>query len=207
MKLIITGCTGYVGEGVLLTALERNEVEHVLSISRRPCGITHPKLEEYILPDLMQLKSGDERLAGYDAVLFCAGMTGGFPFDKFRIICQDIPLHLAKILPDRQNMTYIFVSGEGAGKVKRDTEKMLFAMDFKDSYSYRMGIMKPMEAQRNSPKTIKMSNRWYKVAKFFHFANPMENIGLSMIECVKNGYDKKLICIKDIDILAERLKG
>lgn len=205
MKLIITGCTGFVGEGVLLTALERSEVEHALSIGRRPCGITHPKLEEYILPDLMQIQAGDERLNGYDAVLFCAGMTGGFPHDKFKTICHDIPLHLAEVLPNRNEMSYIFVAGEGAGKVKRETEQKLFAMDFMASYSFRMGIMKPMEAQKNSPKTIKMSNRWYKVAKFFHFANTMENIGLSMIECVKNGYDKKLIGIKDIDILADRL--
>lgn len=205
MKLIITGCTGFVGEGVLLTALERSEVEHVLSIGRRSCGITHPKLEEYILPNLMQIQAGDERLNGYDAVLFCAGMTGGFPRDKFKTICHDIPLHLAEVLPNRNEMSYIFVAGEGAGKVKRETEQKLFAMDFMASYSFRMGIMKPMEAQKNSPKTIKMSNRWYKVAKFFHFANTMENIGLSMIECVKNGYDKKLIGIKDIDILADRL--
>ena len=38
MKVILTGATGMVGEGVLLGCLESPEVEHVLSVSRRPGG-------------------------------------------------------------------------------------------------------------------------------------------------------------------------
>lgn len=36
MKIIITGTTGYVGEGVLLCCLEHPEIEKILSVSRRP---------------------------------------------------------------------------------------------------------------------------------------------------------------------------
>ncbi len=42
MKIIITGTTGYVGEGVMLSCLDNPEVEKVLSVSRRPCGHVHP---------------------------------------------------------------------------------------------------------------------------------------------------------------------
>lgn len=35
MKVIITGTTGYVGEGVLLECLNNPEIEKVLSVSRR----------------------------------------------------------------------------------------------------------------------------------------------------------------------------
>lgn len=205
MKIILTGATGYVGEGVLRTLLKRDEIEKVLSISRRPCGINDPKLEEYVLPDMMQISNENHRLEGYDGVLFCAGMTGGFPKEKFRIICHDIPLHLAQQLPDRSKMTYIFVSGSGAGKVKQDTEKQLFSMGFKSAYSYRMGIMKPLPEQKCNPQTIRMSNRWYGVSKFLRFGNTMENIGLSMLACLKKGYVKPLIGIKDIDILADEV--
>lgn len=207
MKIIITGSTGYVGEGVLRTIIDRPEVEKVLSISRRPCGVGHPKLEELVLADLMDIKADDARLAGYDGVLFCAGMTGGFPKEKFRVICQDIPLHLAQMLPNREAMKYIFVSGSGAGKVKQETERWLFSMGFKEAYSYRMGIMKPLPSQKNNPKTIKMSQRWYSVSRALNFGNTMENIGLSMLECLKEGYKKPLIGIKDIDILAEKYKN
>jgi nucleoside-diphosphate-sugar epimerase len=42
MKVIITGATGMVGEGVLLECLADPAVERVLSVSRRPCGHTPP---------------------------------------------------------------------------------------------------------------------------------------------------------------------
>ncbi len=46
IKVIITGATGMVGEGVLLECLSQADVEHVLVINRKPGGITHPKLRE-----------------------------------------------------------------------------------------------------------------------------------------------------------------
>ena len=60
MKIILTGATGYVGEGVLLACLENENVEKVLSLSRRSTGRKDVKLEEYIVPDFMQLQLGDE---------------------------------------------------------------------------------------------------------------------------------------------------
>lgn len=45
MKVILTGATGYVGEGTLLELLKVNVVEKVLSVSRKTTGIKHEKLE------------------------------------------------------------------------------------------------------------------------------------------------------------------
>lgn len=75
MKIILTRATGYVGEGTLIELLKVDEVEKVLSVSRKPTGLTHEKLEEYIVPDFMKLQSGDEHFNGYDAVFFIAGVT------------------------------------------------------------------------------------------------------------------------------------
>ena len=44
IKAIITGVTGMVGEGVLHECLVHPDVEAVLVINRKPCGVTHPKL-------------------------------------------------------------------------------------------------------------------------------------------------------------------
>jgi dTDP-4-dehydrorhamnose reductase len=49
MRIIITGATGMVGEGILLECLQLPQVTEILSVSRKPCGITHPKLKEYIV--------------------------------------------------------------------------------------------------------------------------------------------------------------
>ena len=54
MKVIVTGATGMVGEGVLLECLANPAVEKVLSVSRKPCGHTHPKLEECLVADFRE---------------------------------------------------------------------------------------------------------------------------------------------------------
>ena len=64
MKVIITGATGMVGEGALLECLSQDLVTEVLSVSRRPTGLTHPKLKEYIVPDFLELKENDDKLMG-----------------------------------------------------------------------------------------------------------------------------------------------
>jgi uncharacterized protein YbjT (DUF2867 family) len=79
MKIILTGATGYVGEGVMLELLRTPQVEKVLSVGRRSVQINRydsltaeekSKLEEYIVPDMMALKAGDPHFEGYDAVYF-----------------------------------------------------------------------------------------------------------------------------------------
>ncbi|MGI8580589.1 MAG: hypothetical protein ACR2KX_00205 [Chitinophagaceae bacterium] len=50
-KIIITGATGMVGEGVLIECLAHPQVSGVLSVSRKPNEMSHPKLKEYIVPD------------------------------------------------------------------------------------------------------------------------------------------------------------
>ena len=64
MRVVITGTTGMVGEGVLIECIAHPQVTEVLSVSRRPTGVTHPKLKEYIVPDFLSLKENDERLKG-----------------------------------------------------------------------------------------------------------------------------------------------
>jgi len=46
MKIILFGASGMVGAEALREALDAPEVESVLSIGRRPCGVEHPKLRE-----------------------------------------------------------------------------------------------------------------------------------------------------------------
>ena len=59
-KVIITGTTGMVGEGVLIECLTHPQISEVLSVSRRPTGMSHPKLKEYLVPDFLSLQAGDE---------------------------------------------------------------------------------------------------------------------------------------------------
>src|ERR1051325_11295394 len=74
-KVILTGATGMVGEGVLLECLAHPQISEVLSVSRKSNGMKHPKLKEYLVPDFLKLKEDDVNLKGYHACFFCAGVT------------------------------------------------------------------------------------------------------------------------------------
>ena len=75
IKAIITGSTGMVGEGVLHICLNSPEVESVLVVNRKPCGVKHPKLKEIIHKDFMHLSPILDQLSGYNACYFCAGVS------------------------------------------------------------------------------------------------------------------------------------
>jgi len=75
MKIILTGATGMVGEGVLLECLEDTDVSEVLIVSRRHYDLSHPKLKEFLVPDFLHLENHAEQLTGYDACFYCAGIS------------------------------------------------------------------------------------------------------------------------------------
>ena len=65
-----------VGKSALLYALQDPSVEAVLSLSRRATGVPpHPKLTEMLVTDFYDLSEITPRLAGYDAVLHCLGIS------------------------------------------------------------------------------------------------------------------------------------
>src|SRR5215470_5316041 len=75
IKAIITGATGMVGEGVLHESLQHPEIAQVLVVGRRSCGITHPKLNELLVPNFFDLSAIQGQLIGYNACLFCLGVS------------------------------------------------------------------------------------------------------------------------------------
>ncbi len=117
LRIIITGATGYVGKGVLLECLKSDKIEKVLRVSRKPTGRKHDKLEELIIPNFKDLPLNDKRFKRYNACLYCAGKSvSGLTEAEYRDITIEIPLHISKALGENKEMTFIYVSGSGAGK-------------------------------------------------------------------------------------------
>ena len=75
MKILITGSTGMVGEGVLLECLENPAVERVVAVGRRSCGHQHAKLSEQLVSDFRELSAVEAQLSGFDACFYCAGVS------------------------------------------------------------------------------------------------------------------------------------
>jgi len=213
MKIILTGATGYVGEGTLLELLKVDAVEKVLSVSRRPTGIRHEKLEEYLVKDFMELKEGDAHFSGYDAVSFIAGITSvGTPRDVYVRISQEIPLHFADIMPDKERMTFIYLSGAGTtpdGKqfwqqVKGKTETDIQTKGFKRAFAFRPAIMKWAKGQKRIQTMQYFFLPFYPLLRLLGQANSMKEIALSQLVLTRDGYDKFAISPKDIVKLAKR---
>jgi len=215
MKIILTGATGYVGEGTLLELLKCNVVGKVLSVSRKPTGIKHEKLEEYLVSDFMQLKEGDEHFKGYDAVFFIAGITSvGTPKDVYVRISQEIPLHFADIMPDKERMTFVYLSGAGTSpdgrqfwqQVKSKTEAEIHAKGFRRAFALRPAIMKWSKGQKHIQTMQYFFLPFYPVLRLLGQANNMREIARSQLALVRDGFEKFAVSPKDISSLAKKFE-
>ena len=57
MKVIITGSTGMIGKAALLECLDHQDINEVLSISRKSLEMHHSKLKELIHADFRSLRA------------------------------------------------------------------------------------------------------------------------------------------------------
>jgi len=221
MKIILTGATGYVGEGVMLELLRTPQVEKVLSVGRRSVSINRydsltaeekAKLEEYLVPNMMALEAGDPHFEGYDAVYFIAGISSiGASEDVYRRISYDIPAHFADIMPDKGKMTYIYLSGAGTdpnGKqwwmpIKGATENYITTLGFKHAFAYRPALMRWAKGQVRMQKMQYAFFVFYPLMRLCGLANNMTEVALSMLACTRDGYTQFAINPRDITRLAK----
>ncbi|MCO4291943.1 NAD-dependent epimerase/dehydratase family protein [Solitalea sp. MAHUQ-68] len=215
MKVIITGTTGMVGEGVLFECLNNPEVAEVLSISRRPYEVKHPKFKELIVPDFFQLANHMESLRGYDACFFCAGVSSvGMKEDKYTLLTYNTTLAFARVVSEaNSNMVFTYVSGMHTdssekgksmwARVKGKTENDLMKLPFRAVYNFRPGAMLPFKGQKNWKSIYKT------IVKFIKAFAPksiltMQEVGRAMINAVIKGYPKSILEIVDIKELANK---
>src|ERR1700735_4916787 len=114
IKAIITGATGMVGEGVLHECLLHPQVESVLVINRKPCGVSHPKLKEIIHDNFFDLSSIENQLTGYNACFFCLGVSSvGMKEPEYYKLTYTLTMHVAETLSKLDPaMTFCYISGK-----------------------------------------------------------------------------------------------
>ena len=213
IKVIITGATGMVGEGVLFECLQNEKVAEVLIISRRHYEMQHPKLKELLVPDFFRMDFVHGQLNGYDACFFCAGVSSvGKNEEQFRHLTYDTTLAFAKsLLKVNPSMVFTYVSGAKTdssetsrmmwARVKGKTENDLAKLGFKSEYNFRPGIMQPFPGQKNWKPVVKSL---VKIVKFFAPKSvlTLQQVGRAMINAVTMGYSKNILEVSDIKILA-----
>lgn len=215
INVIITGVTGMVGEGVLLECLQNPEVNNILIVGRRPYGMEHPKVTELIVPDFFSLDNFAGRLSGYDACLFCAGISSvGMSEEKYTYITYDTTLAFANsLLNVNSDVTFCYISGshtDGTEKgkimwarVKGRTENALARLPFRAVYNFRPGVMLTFPGQKNGKLLYTV------ITKLVRLFSPksvitLSELGKAMLNASALGYEKQVLEIADIKALAKR---
>ncbi len=216
IKVIITGATGMVGEGVLFECLQNAEVAEVLIVNRRHYEWQHPKLKELILPDFFQLDKHAEQVTGYDACFFCAGVSSvGKKEEKFYHLTYALTMHVAETLAKQNNnMTFCYVSGAGTdssekgrlmwARVKGKTENDLMKLPFAQVYNFRPGVIESGKGMKNTIKLYHYFKWLLPIIKFIskNGVVSLAEIGQAMINAATKGYKKQILEVKDIKELA-----
>jgi len=213
-KVIVTGVTGMVGEGVLMECLESPHISDVLTVSRKPTGRTHPKLKELIVPDFLTMTE-DERLRGYDACFYCAGVSSvGMKEPEYTKMTFDTTIHFATVLAKlNPQMTFVYVSGASTdstekgkmmwARVKGKTENTLARMPFRNVHNFRPGFMQATPGQKHLPSFYKYLGWSFP---FFKIVMPngtstLQQVARAMINTLVVGSDKPVLEVKDINAL------
>jgi uncharacterized protein YbjT (DUF2867 family) len=218
IKVIITGVTGMVGEGVLQESLSHPDVEKVLVINRKPCEVSHPKLTEIIHTNFYDLSSIVEQLSGYNACFFCLGISSvGMKEADYYSVTYTLTMHFAETLLKKNNeMTFCYISGAGTdssekgrlrwARVKGKTENDLLKLPFKKAYAFRPGFLQPSKESKNVHGYYFFFKVTYPVLRFLlpKFVSTLKELGLAMINSVTKGYEKPILEVKDIVELAKR---
>ncbi|MBC6699441.1 Rossmann-fold NAD(P)-binding domain-containing protein [Hymenobacter puniceus] len=213
LRVIITGTTGMVGEGVLLECLNDPEVEQVLSISRRPSGHQHPKLRELLHEDFQNLTPIAGQLTGYNACFFCLGVSSvGMQEPEYRRLTYDLTLHFARTLlaHNGPDLTFCYVSGSGTdntlrsrqmwARVKGETENALRQLGFRQAFMFRPGFLRATPGQQHVLPYYKYFGWLYPVVRGLapKFASTLTELGRAMLHVAHCGYAKSVLEVPDI---------
>jgi nucleoside-diphosphate-sugar epimerase len=216
VKVIITGATGMVGEGVLLECLNDPQVEQVLVVNRRPIGRSHIKLREIVHADFFNLPPIEQQLKGYDACFFCLGVSSvGMSKEEYKRITYDLTMNVATLLAKlNPEMTFCYVTGAGTdsseqgrmawARVKGATENALLRL-FPRAYMFRPGALKATAGQKNLPKIYRFLAWIYPIGRAIYPAGfcTLQELGRAMIQAASRGSAKRVLEVRDIAALAK----
>ena len=209
-----------VGEGVLHECLIHPQIENVLVINRKPCGIQHPKLKEIIHADFFNLSPIKNELSGYDACFFCLGVSSvGMKEPDYFKLTYTLTLHFAEIVSEvNSNMVFCYISGAGTdssekgrmmwARVKGKTENDLMKLPFKKVYNFRPAMLEPTKGLKNTLSLYKYFGWMAPILRLLapNQISTLQQLGKSMIFVTINGYKKQNFDVKDIKETGSDLK-
>jgi uncharacterized protein YbjT (DUF2867 family) len=214
-RLAIVGASGMVGSYTLRYALENSAVEHVVSISRRTLGISHPKLTEVLHPDFVDCSALAGTLSDQDAAVFCLGTyTGAVSDQELRKVTVDFTVEFARVLRGSSpEAAFTFLSGNGAdptgrsriafARYKGAAEKALLEMGFPHVYIFRPAYIYPVALRKEPTLSYRLFRVLYPVFRLFGLAVRSDDLGRVMVDVsVQEIKESRNLILENRDILS-----
>ena len=216
MKLIFFGASGMVGAGALHEALRAPEVESVLSVGRRACGVTHPKLRELLLPNLFDVAAAEGQFVGYDACIWAVGVSSvGLHEAAYAKVTEELTLLWARtLLRLNPGLSFCYCSAAGAGgnsmwaRVRQRVEAALQAIPFRHVGAVRPAFIRPGPGIRSRTRfyqaAIVLLKPVFPLFPFFVRVFPSvfttsEILGRAMLRVVQGRADRFILESADIN--------
>ena len=211
-KVLITGTTGMIGGLVLDHCLKSQQISNVISLTRRPSGVNHEKLEEIEVEDFLMLDMYESHFDSVDVVYYCLGVyTGAVGKELFHQITVDYPETLARVLIRKNpDLTFILLSGAGADRSEKS--RMMFAKDkgiienrlsdlgFSAFHTFRPGYIYPVTPRKEPNLSYRIMRALYPLIKRLGSNSSIESTDLAeaMFRIGLEGHHLEILENKDI---------
>jgi uncharacterized protein YbjT (DUF2867 family) len=181
MRILLTGATGLVGQGVLRECLRAADVTQVVALGRRASGHSDPKLEDLVVADFADLRTVENRLHPFDACLYCAGAPPvGTGEAQFRLVTLELTMSVARTVARlNPGLTFVYISGAYSNpdshvmqlRVKGETERALAALPVR-TVMMRTGGIQPVGGERSPHAAL---------ATMYSLAGPLMGLGVRLM--------------------------
>ena len=158
MRILMTGATGLVGQGVLREVLLHPHVSGVGVLGRRPLHSRDMRVLDLTVERFDDLSAVIDDLAPFDACFYCAGAPPvGTAEALYRQVTRDLTLHVARAFAERNaDGRFLYVSGAHADpdsrfmplRVKGETERALRELPLR-TVMLRPGGIQPAHGERS----------------------------------------------------------
>jgi uncharacterized protein YbjT (DUF2867 family) len=223
MKILLFGASGTAGGAVLqaclaATAIQKGDtpvVEEVRAIVRKPLGLTHSKLREFVHANYLDYAPVADAFRAVDACLFCLGISvTQVSKEEFVKISHDYPLAAAHTLKNESpGAAFHYISGANTNansntfwsKVKGQTENEL--MDLVGAICWRPAFI-DAPASASLPKLFAVLQPIFRVLKPFRSLYVTgEDLGRAMLQATKENLRRRAIENAEIRDLAVRFRA
>jgi len=215
---VIFGATGLIGKGVLLEALDAEDVTEVLTVGRREVDVEHPKLTQVAHDDFLDFASLVDRFRELDACFWCLGISStGVDEASYTKVTYDFTMAAAEALYEASpDLCFCFVSGAGTdrdaramwARVKAKTEDALREVGFGNVVLFRPAYIRPMRGVKSRTRLYRVLNPpmllLNPLLRRMGGATSTVEIGKAMLAAARGEAGSDVLDSKGINALAAR---